>query len=271
MRKKKETKPCRRCGSGIPLERTQCPSCRYINVEITYDDDDDGTFLLSDIPIEKVERIQTGSWDPCWGFHYVRGKEVHGIVNKSVTLLGGRPGAGKSTLALQLSDSIAKRTNREVIYLSGEEDDGQLGLRADRLKVNTKLVRIMPLGRLKREIGDIIRQRKCAAFVIDSLPKVCPDMGDAVEFAWRIRDYCIELSMPAIIIDHVTKEEEFAGMEELQHAVDTTLLFTVYDEDQVRELRTVKNRNGIPARLLFNMEESGLVLRAEDDEEENDD
>jgi len=272
---RKEQNTCQRCQYKFPLSRTQCPSCGYWNIEQAFDTSKDGTVLLSDAEVVPVKRLVTGPWDPCWGAEVeTDGEHVHGIVQSSVTLLGGAPGAGKSTLSLQLADSIAGLTGKEVLYISAEEANAQIRSRADRLKLkNTRLIRLRPIG-AGGDIGDIMTHRKPVAIIADSLPKICPDMADAVIFAERIKDYTIALNAPAIIIDHVTKEEEFAGLQALQHAVDTTLLFTVYP-DEVRELRTVKNRNGPSGiRTHFTMEEAGLQvfsLDADDEDEDGDD
>lgn len=270
---RKEQNTCQRCQFKFPLARTQCPSCGYWNVEQAFDTSKDGTVLLSDAEVVPVKRLVTGPWDPCWGAEVEPdGEHVHGIVQSSVTLLGGAPGAGKSTLSLQLADSIAGLTGKEVLYISAEEANAQIRSRADRLKLrHTRLIRLRPIG-AGGDIGDIMTHRKPVAIIADSLPKICPDMADAVIFAERIKDYTIALNAPAIIIDHVTKEEEFAGLQALQHAVDTTLLFTVYP-DEVRELRTVKNRNGPSGvRTHFTMEESGLqVFTLDADEDDEDD
>ena len=270
---RKEQNTCQRCTHKFPLSRTQCPSCGYWNVELAFDTSTDGTVLLSDASVLPVKRLMTGPWDPCWGHHVEDDGVRHvGVVQSSVTLLGGAPGAGKSTLALQLADSIAGSTGKEVLYISAEEANGQIRSRAERLKLkHTGKIRLRPIG-AGGDIGDIMTHRKPVAIIADSLPKICPDMADAVIFAERIKDYTIALNAPAIIIDHVTKEEEFAGLQALQHAVDTTLLFTVYP-DEVRELRTVKNRNGPSGiRVHFTMEEGGLqVFNLDDDDEEGED
>lgn len=271
VRKKKKTRPCERCDAPVEIDKTQCPSCYHNNVARTYNPGDDGTVLLSDASITPAERIATGDWDACWGYHIVDGKQIYGIVTCSVTLLGGAPGAGKSTLALALADRIAEKSKRPVLYISGEEDDGQIRSRALRMKVkNQNLIRLVPIGRAQN-MNAILEYYEPAAIIVDSIPTVTPDMAEAVEFASTIKEWSSKLKAPAILIDHVTKEEEFAGLQALQHVVDTTLLFTVY-EDEVRELRTVKNRNGPSGiRVFFDMTEHGLELNIDDREENAED
>lgn len=265
-KKKQQVRACERCGYAFDASKSRCTSCGHFNVEGGYSPDSDGTVLLSDAAVEPSVRIQTGVWDEIWGHHLTDGGEkIAGIVNQSVTLLGGAPGAGKSTLALMLAASIGKKMKREVLYIAGEEGIGQIRSRADRLGVtHKKLIRIVPIGNVVN-LSAIIEHYKPAAMIADSVPTITPAMNDAVDFANTIKRWSEELSCPSILIDHVTKEEEFAGLQQLQHAVDTTLLFTVY-EDGIRELRTIKNRNGPSGvKKFFTMEESGLVEHTDED------
>ncbi len=269
-KKKRNMRTCEACGEAFDQDKIQCPSCRHWHPDKAYDEGTDGTILLSDAAIPPMRRIRTGPWDPCFGVETDEsGKQHIGIVSTSVTLLGGAPGAGKSTLGLQISDAIAFATGREVLYIATEEATGQIRARANRLKLNASKIRLVPIG-VDADLAEVMKNRKPAAFIVDSLSKMYPDPKDAVEFCQRIKSFCINLDAPAIVIDHVTKEEEFAGLMGLQHEVDATLLFTVY-EDGVRELKTSKTRNGPCDTILFNMTEKGLVLRnPEEDEEEED-
>jgi len=272
--KKESIQACRRCKDSFSIDKSKCPSCGFWNMTIVSDPNEDKTVLLSDTDGMVVSRISTGPWDNCWGFHFDdHGVKSIGMVTTSVTLLGGVPGAGKSTLALQMANCIAKSTAREVLYISAEESNAEIRSRAKRLKLDSQnLIRLIPIG-VPVELGGIMMHRKPVALIADSLPKIAPDPADAVSFCEKLKAYAIELNCPVIIIDHVTKEEEFAGMMALQHAVDTTLLFTVYG-DEVRELKTVKNRNGPSGTKVFlNMTELGLMHRdpSEDEEDQDED
>jgi len=116
------------------------------------------------------------------------------------------------------------------------------------------------------DLASVILNRTPVAIVLDSLSKACPDPDEAVQFAKRLKEFCTAIDAAVILIDHVTKEEDFAGLMALQHEVDSTLLFTVY-EDEVRELKTVKNRNGPTMKMLFNMTERGLIWRDPEEDE----
>jgi DNA repair protein RadA/Sms len=267
----KEKRACTACGQNFSKDKTQCPSCRHFNVESEYVEGKDGTILLSEAPDVPVERITTGPWDICFGVETDEdGREHVGVPTVSVNLLGGAPGAGKSTLALQLADAIAGATGKEVLYVATEEATAPIRSRAKRLKLkNLHLIRVLPIG-VDGDLGAIMENRKPAAYVFDSLSKAFPDPKDAVEFCKRIKGYCIAFNAPAIVIDHVTKEEEFAGLMGLQHEVDSTLLFTVYD-DGVRELKTLKSRFGPCAKVLFNMTQRGLQYRSPEEDEDAED
>ena len=197
-----------------------------------------------------LTRIQSGPWDKCFG---------GGIVTTSVTIIGGCPAAGKSTMALQLSNRIAEVTNREIIYVGTEESVQEIKSRAIRLQLTCMhLIRIHPMGS-SADLGSILTSRKPSAIILDSLPGLTSDPEIAVELCKRFKDYAVELNAPVIIIDHVTKGDDFAGLMQLQHAVDT-LLSLFPNENGMRELATVKNRFG-PANISvkLGMAERGLT------------
>lgn len=265
---KKEFLTCSRCQVQFPNDRAQCPSCLFWNTGLTTNLSDDDTVLLSDVSSNPVERIATGPWDICWGTNSDNKKS--GIANTSVTLLGGAPGAGKSTLSLQLADRICASMKREIIYICAEEDNDAVAARARRLRLShLDRIRVVPMGS-RAELGAVFLRHKPCAIIADSLPGITSDMDAAVEYCVRIKDYCVKLKAPAIIIDHVTKDQELAGLMALQHAVDTTLLFRKYEDDPVRELITVKNRFGMAdVSVSLAMTETGLVLHHDlDDEDE---
>jgi len=116
------------------------------------------------------------------------------------------------------------------------------------------------MNHIDRNIGQIILARKPCLVVIDSLSKLVKnDPANAVEICARFKDYATELECPFLIIDHVTKDGDFAGFEDLQHEVDCTMMYTVYD-DGVRQLQTIKNRAGQGmVKRFFDMTENGLV------------
>ncbi len=272
---RKNLRPCYMCETLFSKSLSQCPACLQMNIEVEMTGDGDGTILLTDAKEVDVQRISTGCWDEVWGSHKV-GKVVYkGLVDTSVTLLGGAPGAGKSTLSLQMAAAIAKATKREILYIAGEESAGEIRARANRLgiaKTCQNLFRLVPMGTNTVNLDAILEQRKPAAVFLDSIPTIMPDPADAVEKVTILKHFAINNHSPIVIVDHVTKEEEFAGLMSLQHAVDTAVLFTVH-EDGVRQIKATKNRNGPTGIVVdLNMTEEGLTYRdpSEDEDDEED-
>jgi predicted ATP-dependent serine protease len=153
--------------------------------------------------------------------------------------------------------------------VSAEESKEQIKARAVRLQLaNLAKMRIYPMG-ASSDLGAVMQARKPAAVMVDSLPGLTPNLEDAVELCKRFKEYAVDLNVPVIFIDHVTKDREFAGLMALQHEVDTTLLFTVID-DVRRELAGVKNRFGPIRRVELDMTERGLMLGLPDVDEDED-
>lgn len=276
--KKRAYRPCRTCGSPFDKSNMQCPSCGSWNTGVIGggNTSDDGTVLLGDAKVADLNQLQTGPWDEVFGRQVKPDKSVTvGIVNVGVYLIGGAPGAGKSTLSLQLARAIMKATRREIIYLEAEESTEELKARAVRLRLSQKeldMIRVIPMGS-PSDMASILLNRKPSALIVDSLQGLCgTDLEAQVEFCKALKDYTVPGVFPAMVVSHVTKEEGFAGLMALQHAVDNCTLFTVYD-DGVREMRATKSRYGPCLTKLFNMTELGLVerLESEDDDDEEDD
>ena len=273
---KKNLRECRMCNWSFSKDKTQCPKCRAMNIDeiVHYDPAKDNTVLLTDSKDrEPTPRISTGPWDINWGkSKNAKGQFQMGIARSSVSLIGGAPGAGKSTLCLQLASGIAQADKREVLYIAGEEGEDDIDDRAKRLGITfevRKLIRVCPMGK-EINLNAVLEGRMPAAIFVDSLPTIMPDPGEAVDFATKLKHWSTIKKVPTIIVDHVTKEEDFAGQMALQHAVDGTFLFTV-DDDEVRIFKTIKNRNG-PSGVttLLAMTETGLELYIDDDDDEDD-
>lgn len=259
------------CAHPYEVTRAQCPKCNSWDAPLLMTDGDDETVLLSEVSEKPLERITgTGPWDRC--FSFVQATKETGIVTVQVALIGGAPGAGKSTLALQATDKIADRTKKEIIYIAAEEAKEQIKDRAQRLKVqNAHLIRVYPLG-ASTDLGDIFRRRKPAAVIVDSLPGLTSDPAQAVEYCKAFKEYAVVLNCPFIVIDHVTKEEGLAGFMALQHEVDTTMLFTVHeDKKKTRQLESLKNRFGPSQSVYLEMTETGLVESKGYDNDDDDD
>jgi DNA repair protein RadA/Sms len=248
---------CARCKHAFDEHKAQCPACKHWNIASSAGKTD-GTVLLKDVTRKKVERIMLPleSLNRIWG---------GGMAVGTTTLLGGKAGAGKSTLALQLADHIAISSSRETLYLAAEENEEQLNDRASRLAIQRiDLVRIIPMGSDADPVACVERY-KPVAMIIDSLPGYVSSPEEAVDFCKALKNIAVQYRMPIVIIDHITKEDDFAGLEKLQHEVDTTMLLypigTPGEADaELRELTVQKNRFG-PANqnAYLLMTEGGLV------------
>lgn len=186
-----------------------------------------------------------------------------GLVAGSITLIGGEPGIGKSTLLLQ---NILSIRNRKILYVSGEESASQLKLRADRLgKVadNTYILCETNLEHIFTQIENINPQ----IIVVDSIQTVaCDEIESAAgsvsqvrECAARLLRYAKESGVPVILVGHINKEGVIAGPKVLEHIVDTVLQFEGDRQYLFRILRAVKNRFGSTNEIgIYEMVEKGL-------------
>jgi DNA repair protein RadA/Sms len=185
-------------------------------------------------------------------------------VKGSVTLLGGDPGIGKSTLALQL----AAKAEVAVLYVSGEESSGQIRLRAERLGVP---LRGDLLVSSENEVDRIIAQAQASGaglLIVDSIQTIrSTELNSAAASVSQLKA-CTEAltrfakadGIPVIIIGHVTKEGAIAGPRALEHIVDTVLYFEGDGEASIRIVRAVKNRFGATDEVaVFEMRDDGLA------------
>ncbi|HEX7418060.1 MAG TPA: DNA repair protein RadA, partial [Steroidobacteraceae bacterium] len=187
-----------------------------------------------------------------------------GLVPGQVTLLGGDPGIGKSTLLLQVAVSVG--ATRPVLYASGEESAGQIGLRARRLEASTDRLLVLCETRLEAVL-ELARARSAALLIIDSIQAVqLESLGAAAGAVSQLRECTAQLvrfakssGTAVIIIGHVTKEGALAGPRVLEHLVDTVLYFESESASRFRIVRASKNRFGAVGELaFFAMTEGGL-------------
>jgi len=270
IKKKTKTRECKRCGEWFDEAKSQCPHCGAWNVDELVTNDTDGTILLSDVEEqeERTQYLKTGPWDVAFC------KTHEGIPTRSVTLLGGAPGAGKSTLSIQLCSAIGASLEGpgEVFYIGAEEAKEDYKERAKRLKLPAmNRIRMYPMG-ASGDLGAILLNRRPRAIVIDSLPGIAADAASAEEITKNFKQYAVELDAPVIIIDHVTKDGDMAGFMAIQHHVDITMLMFPEDGSEVRRLTVLKNRFG-PANfdIFLMMTDKGLIAHEEPEEDEDED
>lgn len=188
-----------------------------------------------------------------------------GIVPGSLTLIGGDPGIGKSTLMLQVSHYLAQN-GAPVLYVSGEESFGQTRLRAQRL--GTLSDNLLLLTETNSEsIRKAVTSGNYGLVIIDSIQSVyTPRVGSAPGSVGQVREAANEFltlakgeGTPIFLVGHVTKDGAIAGPRVLEHLVDTVLYFEGEGKQALRILRAVKNRFGSTNEIgVFEMSESGL-------------
>ena len=186
-----------------------------------------------------------------------------GLVPGSLVLLGGEPGIGKSTLALQV---LLKMGNKKTLYASGEESAKQLKLRAERLvgdASNLYIIAETSLERILESVTDIEPE----IVVVDSIQTIGTEaieasigsLSQVKECAARILQYAKEKNVPFVIVGHINKEGSLAGPKVLEHIVDTVLQFEGDQHYVYRILRAQKNRFGSTSELgIFEMQQDGL-------------
>ena len=186
-----------------------------------------------------------------------------GLVPGSLILLGGEPGIGKSTLALQV---LMQQGERKTFYASGEESVRQLKLRAERLSGDAENLYISSETSLER-ILDQVKELEPEIVVIDSIQTIGTESIEASigsltqvrECAARIMEFAKTRNIPFFIIGHINKEGSLAGPKVLEHIVDTVLQFEGDQHNMYRILRAQKNRFGSTSELgIYEMMQTGL-------------
>ncbi len=187
-----------------------------------------------------------------------------GIVRGSITLLGGDPGIGKSTLLLQVASHVAQ--GQRVLYASGEESESQVGARAQRLSVGAKSLEVVTENDLDA-ILTLAAERKVSLLVVDSIQTVAlaslttsaGAVGQLRECTAALVRFAKSSGTAVMLIGHVTKEGTIAGPRVLEHLVDTVLYFESEASSRFRIVRATKNRFGAVNELgFFAMTEGGL-------------
>ncbi len=189
-----------------------------------------------------------------------------GIVPGSLTLIGGSPGVGKSTLLLKVGSNIAS-TGKDVLYVTGEESTSQIKLRANRLNSNHNSLYLLSEIRLEQILVEL-EHRKYDFLIIDSIQTIYSEnISSAPGSVTQVRQITFELmriakdkELAIFIIGHITKEGSIAGPRVLEHMVDTVLYFEGDSSQELRILRGFKNRFGATSEIgVFEMKQEGLV------------
>ncbi len=262
---------CSSCGAKAPQMLGRCPVCGEWgtyeeevlesgrNAGITKfrnTDKSSAPKRLQDVEATEEMRIDMFNGE----FNRVLGG---GLVNGSLVLLGGEPGIGKSTLALQV---LMQQGERKTLYASGEESVRQLKLRAERLAGNAKNLFISSETSLER-ILEQVKEIEPEIVVIDSIQTIGTEgieasigsLSQVRECAARILEFAKTRNIPFIIIGHINKEGSLAGPKVLEHIVDTVLQFEGDQQYMYRILRAQKNRFGSTSEIgIYEMRQNGL-------------
>lgn len=259
---------CSNCGNESSKWFGRCPACNEWNTcyEEKINLKSSGksaskktatTVKLDDVKKQDIVRTKTG-------FDELDRVLGGGLVKGSLTLLGGEPGIGKSTLILQICDKI--KGEGQVLYVSGEESAQQIKIRADRLGIKNN--DIVFLGETDIDvIENAILKTNPKLVIIDSIQTMYSDeitsgpgsVSQVREITARIMKMCKQEEITTIIIGHVTKDGNIAGPRVLEHMVDTVLYLEGERYFAYRILRGVKNRFGSTNEIgMFEMNDIGM-------------
>lgn len=262
---------CKDCGHVAPKWLGKCPSCEAWN-----------SFT------EEVVQKSSASSKPLWGksngqksaaikiHEIIEGEEQRftltdnelnrvlggGLVSGSITLIGGEPGIGKSTLLLQLALQI----KRKVLYVSGEESETQIKMRAERIGIVNDQCYVI----CETSLGNLLSYLKSDTpeiLIIDSVQTLSSDLIDSPpgsisqikECTAELLRFAKESNVPVFLIGHINKDGNIAGPKVLEHMVDTVLQFEGDRHYNYRILRTLKNRFGSASEIgIYEMKGNGL-------------
>ncbi len=273
MAKTQTTFLCKNCGASATKWIGKCPSCGEWN-----------TYVEEVIHKEKTEYKNTWKKEgkhpalkPVLLGEVEKGNEKRypvkdlelsrvlggGIVPGSVILIGGEPGIGKSTLMLQIALQF---TDKKVLYISGEESEAQIKMRAERLPFRNDQCYLFTEITTQR-IGKALQELEPDIVIIDSIQTIQSELIDSTpgsisqikESAGDMIRYAKETGTPVFLIGHITKDGTLAGPKLLEHMVDTVLQFEGDRHHVYRILRTTKNRFGSTSEIgIYEMQSGGL-------------
>lgn len=265
---------CQNCGNQSPKWIGKCPVCGEWNTyaEEIVDKDEEKlkekkgftlkkTQEIKPVPIKEVHEMETQRIDTLdTELNRVLGG---GIVPGSLILIGGEPGIGKSTLMLQLALNLK---GLKILYVTGEESDRQIKLRADRVGIQNEQCYILT----ETNTQQIFKQAELLApdiIIIDSIQTLQTvyvestpgSVSQVRECTAEIQRFSKEANIPVFLIGHITKDGMIAGPKVLEHIVDTVLQFEGDRNYTYRILRTTKNRFGSTSEIgIYEMIGAGL-------------
>ena len=272
MSKVKTVYFCTECGNETPKWQGKCPSCGQWNTLQEHIEKpsipgrskpagvstERAPKLLKDVNCDTEVRFTTGMGE----LDRVLGG---GAVSGSLVLVGGAPGIGKSTLLLQICNCLCAQ--RKVLYVSGEESERQLKLRAQRIGTEPECLYILSETRLS-DILESVESLKPDILIVDSIQTMYQENNDSAPGSVSQVKECtmalMQLSktngITVFVVGHINKDGAIAGPKVLEHMVDCVLYFEGDSNTSYRLLRAVKNRFGSTNEIgVFEMNESGLA------------
>lgn len=267
---------CTDCGNELPKWQGQCPACKAWNTIVEQP---------TEMPVKRSGPVKGRSTLDVTANHPRTMREVEttdelrfatgmgeldrvlggGAVKGSLVLIGGAPGIGKSTLMLQICDNLCRFA--KVLYISGEESERQIKLRAERLCVRGEGLYLLAETSLENLV-DAVHQLQPDILIVDSIQTLYhTDMTSAPGSVSQVKECTLTLmclakeeGITVFVIGHVNKEGSIAGPKVLEHMVDCVLYFEGERHMSYRILRAAKNRFGATNEIgVFEMEESGLT------------
>jgi DNA repair protein RadA/Sms len=265
---------CQECGYKSPKWLGKCPDCQRWN---SFSEEEETRSskgsskstsgregrpkTIDEVEHESFERYQTNIME----FDRVMGG---GVTLGSLTLIGGEPGIGKSTLLMEVCGKLLENNKGErILYVSGEESESQVAARSKRLGVNNSNFYIYNETNWQKVL-DELKSLKPRFLVLDSIQTTHSSLIDSAagtlsqirEVTYELMNYAKAHNLTCFIIGHVTKEGQIAGPKILEHMVDTVIYFEGDQLGQYRMLRVMKNRFGNTNEVgIFEMQEKGLV------------
>ena len=261
---------CNECGYQTPRWIGKCPGCNSWNTLIeTVVDDSRATELIKKKATRTVKKIKDITYDDEVRYKTGMGELDRvlggGLVKGSLILVGGDPGIGKSTLLLQICENIGK--DKKILYVSGEESEKQIKVRAQRLGTADAQLYLVSENDVE-VVLECINSVQPDVVIIDSIQTMhidqiqsssgsVPQVRETTNALMRVAK---SENISMFIVGHVTKDGALAGPRVLEHMVDCVLYFEGDKESSFRILRAVKNRFGSTNEIgVFNMTDKGLI------------
>ncbi|MCD7859007.1 MAG: DNA repair protein RadA [Firmicutes bacterium] len=271
MAKTKTVFFCTACGSEYPRWMGRCPGCGAYNTLEEHIEKPAPAGRAKSAPVglsRKPQRITQVDDSQEIRFPTGMGELDRvlggGAVSGSLVLVGGAPGIGKSTLLLQICRELCRE--RRVLYVSGEESERQIKMRAERLGVNSGELLVVSETRM-HDVLDAVEETKADILIIDSIQTMYMDENDSGPGSIsQVKDCTMSLmnlskqeGLTVFVVGHINKDGNIAGPKVLEHMVDCVLYFEGDQNTSYRLLRAAKNRFGSTNEIgVFEMGERGL-------------